>query len=327
MSEQTQETSTTSTTSSPAADADAAAFESGYSDARASQGVTPAEAPAAEHPAEKAQETSTQEPTKPTEGAGATDPQKTETGKPAEDEWAGVPQKVRTELEALRGAVSKVEKIPDRLRNIEGHIGGLTATTRELKAALDSARTAATAAGARAPTDAEVKQATRNPDLWKQLKEDFPVWAEAIEPELADLRAQMAALPKPQPVDVAALKGEVTKDMQPLIDAAVAYGRGMARIDRKHGDDWEQLVKAPEFDAWFKTQPADVQALSSSRVPKDAERLLDLYGDHRKKQAEKAGRNKRLDAVTQPRGTAAVTPMTSDDEAFEAGYQQARGGG
>jgi hypothetical protein len=313
---------TTQDTSNATAAADAAAFESGYSQARAEhQPAAPAEA----RPAEKAEETtSTQDPPNTSEGAGNPDPQKTQEAKPAEDEWAGVAPKVRTELEALRGMVAKVEKVPDRLRNIEGHIGGLVATTRELRAALDTARTAATAAGAKAPTDTEVKQAARNPELWKQLKEDFPVWADAIEPELADIRAAIAAVPRPQAVDVGALKGEVTKDLQPLLEAAAAHGRGMARIDRKY-EGWEEMVKTPDFEAWVAAAPPETQALSRSSKPADAEKMLDAYAEHRKKQAEKAGRTRRLDAVTAPRGTTAVTPMTSDDEAFEQGYKEARG--
>lgn len=319
MSEQTQEAT---------AAADAAAFESGYTAVRADT-TQPSEAPV-----EKPQT----EPAKTDDASARQDAKTAEPAKAAAaepDPWEGVPSKVRETLEAMQTQLAGITKLPGRLSTLEGHIGNLNLVTRGLKAATEkleaaaaTARTAATAQGATAPTDAEVKSAAKNPELWKQLKEDFPVWADAIEPELAELRAQISALkPKQeQPVvDVAAIKGEVTQDVQARIDAAVEFALGMKEIAVKHGNDWKAQIATPAFEAWFAAQPADVQALSASKAPNDAMRIVDLFAEHRKKETEKAARQKRLDAVGQPKGSTTVTPMTSDDEAFVQGYQSVAG--
>ena len=97
--------------------------------------------------------------------------------KDAEEAWfRQAPASVRESLEAISGMTG-------RLRRVEGHIGGLTTAQRELRAAVDAARQQTQRAGGAAPTDAEIAAANTSAK-WKQMKEDFPDWAEAMEERL-----------------------------------------------------------------------------------------------------------------------------------------------
>lgn len=295
------------------------AFGAGFS------GVRGTEPPAAATPAEPAAPV-TEEPPK-TEASAAT----TATEQPVvEDEWAGVSPKVKAEIERLGAALSGVGKFSDRLRSIDGHIGSLTAASKEIKAALVQAKTATEGAGKEAPSQQQVASASESDALWKQLKEDFPDWAKAVE---SRLDAITAAMPKAAPpVDTAALKSEVTADVDKRIASASNDARVTARVyaylDFKHGLDWEEKIKSQAFKEWFPTQPADTQALSASTKAGDASKLIGLFEQHLAKAAEKAARDKRLGRAEQPAGVAVTAAASGDAEsAFAAGFKGVREGG
>lgn len=234
---------------------------------------------------------------------------------PAEDPWKDVPKVVRDQLEAL----------PGRLRNIEGHIGGLKST---LDTALATAK-AATSAGKEAPTATQIATAAVSTEKWKKLQEDFPDWTAALDEKFESLRQQQQPGAK---VDVAGLTKEVTdkvvSGVKPDLQAGFQQARQYAQVDIKH-EGWEDTVKTPEFGTWLKSQPADVQALSTSEKAKDAIKLLDTYTAHQTKVAAdetaRQKREKRLAAAVTPTGTTG-TPQTgiNDDQAFERGFNRTR---
>lgn len=301
-----------------------AAFASGFDTVRGTEAPATPAAPAAE-------------PTKPapssTESAA---PVATEAApaKPVVDEWAGVPSKVKAELDSLRDALSSVTKIPDRLRTVEGHIGGLKTLTEDLKAALAQARTAVETKGKETPTTDQVSAAIKDPERWKRLKEDYPDWADAIEPELADIRQQLDKLGKATPpaVDTAALKTEVSADVDKRILASTqlseARVRNYAYLDFKHGLGWEKNINTPDFEAWYAKQPKDVQALSASHDVADASKMIGLYEAQQKSASVADERKKRLERAITPTGVPAVPASHEDPEAaFSAGFEKTRAGG
>lgn len=240
---------------------------------------------------------------------------------PAKDEWEGVPKVVRDRLTAL-------DALPGQMRNLAGHIGGLNS---KLDTALTAAKTAAEKAGgaAAAPTEKQVQAALSNPDAWKKLKEDYPDWAGPVEAELSAIRTELSKQPKPQQVDVAAVKKDVVDSVTPLISAAERRGREFAQVDIKH-EGWEDTVKSPQFGGWLKTQPADVQGLAASDRGRDAVRLLDAYKANQAQielaEQERLKKEKRLAGAVTPKGTNSPPQSgISDDAAFDRGFKRARG--
>jgi len=240
-----------------------------------------------------------------------------------EKEWEGVPSKVRQELEAISGKIGGLEKIEHRLKGVEGRTGAALDGVHALKTALEAAK-AAKGAGAEAPTQGQIAAAVSSTEKWKQIKEDYPDWAEAME-------EQLAAMGKGGSVDLTAIKAEVTGSVSEIVaqatSAAKAEARELARIDRVH-DDWEQTINTPEFADWRKAQPPEVQALGASEKAGDAIKMLDAYKAHREAVAEataKAERDrKRLGGAIQPKGTAAPAARNvSDEAAAQQGFNSA----
>lgn len=207
------------------------------------------------------------------------------------------------------------EKMSGRLRNIEGHIGGL-------KSALLTAK-AVDKAGGEAPSQTQIEKAAEAPEKWKRLKADFPDWGEAVEEFMA---AQIGAAKKQQQpaFDATAFRSELVKDIAPLLEEA----KEAAKIEVRH-TDWEDTVKTDEFKSWFKTQPEQLRQLAGSSKAKDAIQLLDAFVAHRKGQsaapARRADQNKRLEAAIPVRGSGANSgPVIDEGDAFESGFKAVR---
>lgn len=239
----------------------------------------------------------------------------------AEKQWEGVPAVVRERLEAL-GA------LPDRLRNIEGNIGGLKS---QITSALATAKSAAEKRGGDAPTEKQVEAALANADAWKQLKVDYPDWAGPVEAEFASIRAELGKAAKP--VDVDGLKKEVSESVDTRIAEVVDVAEERAYLRLKH-PDWRQIAKSDEFVAWRKEQAADVQKLCASPSADDAIEVFDTFKADRQKRAtdaaaqaaERTRREKRLEGGLTPKGTTGDTRTTiNDDEAFERGFKRRQG--
>lgn len=226
------------------------------------------------------------------------------------DPWDGVPVVVRQALETL----------PTRLRNIEGHIGGLTSS---MKAAKEAAA-AATKAGAEAPTQAQVQAATTSGEKWKQIKEDFPEWADAMEERLA----AQAATSRPAPVvDVDALKREWSESTKAQVAGAVDQAEERAFVRLKH-PGWKATVNTESFRSWMTAQPPELRALANSDLADDAIKMLDAYATVQKAAAKKAAddaeKKKRLEGAVTPKGTGspAGTTTTNDEDAFAGGFKK-----
>ena len=235
--------------------------------------------------------------------------------KAAEERW------LKDAPEAVRESLSTIAAVQGRLRNIEGHIGGLTSVTKELKAAITAARTAAADKGADAPTDAQVAAATQSTAKWKQMQEDFPEWAAAMEEKLAGMKGGT--------VDTGAITKGVVDQVGPMLKEAEVRARNFARVDIAH-EGWEDTVKTPEFSTWLKSQPEDVQALAASDHARDAIKLLDGFKASKSpaQSPAKEDPKARLEAAVAPTKATAVTkpePMT-EEQAAAAAFKRIRTG-
>lgn len=239
---------------------------------------------------------------------------------PTEEVKPPVEPDLKAEIASLREKVSVLDKLPEQLRNIHGHIGNLNS---QLRTALATAK-AVESTGGEAPTKEQLESASSSTSRWKQLKEDFPDWADALDERFAALQAAM-----PKAFDPQGLKSELDTTVTQRIDQSVATARQLAVVDMKH-PDWEETVKTPQFEAWHAKQAPEIQALAKSSSAKDAVRMLDAF----KADSAKAVKDKQQKDANQARLKAAVTPQgratppektIDDDAAFDAGFKSVRG--
>jgi hypothetical protein len=166
-------------------------------------------------------------------------------------------------LDKIAGLETMLTQVTQRLRNAEGHIGGLGS---QLKQQLQAAQQVS-AKGGEAPTAGEIREAQSNPKAMESLKRDYPEFAEAMEAALNEqLQAIKAAMPQPQM-------------QQPGVTAEeLARMRSEMAVEIRH-PGWQDRVRTPEFMGWMQRQPREVQMLAASESPQDAVRLLDLHAE------------------------------------------------
>jgi hypothetical protein len=191
----------------------------------------------------------------------------TPAGDPADDEGGGddgvdegTPEQAL--MDKIAGLEQMLGQVTTRLRNAEGHIGGLGS---QLKQQVQAAQQV-TAKGGEAPTAGEIRAAQQNPAAMEDLKRDYPEFATAMESALnerlqqleqrfqAQAPAQQAGV---QQTDITRLRAEIQVDVQ--------------------HPGWQETVQTPEFVGWLTRQPREVQMLAASDSPQDAVRLLDLH--------------------------------------------------
>lgn len=203
--------------------------------------------------------------------------------KPGED---AAPSGDQALLDKIAGMETMLSQLTQRLRNAEGHIGGLGS---QLKQQLQAAQQV-TAKGGDAPTAGEIRDAQRSPEAMARLKADYPEFAEAMESalneRLSTLEQRMAQ--QAQQAQQAATGQSVTAE-------DIARLRAEMAVEVRH-PGWQGLVQEPVFQGWLKRQPREVQMLAASESPQDAIRLLDLYGDSGKSAATQ--RTQRLNAAS-----------------------------
>ncbi len=166
-------------------------------------------------------------------------------------------------LDKIAGLESMLGQVTNRLRNAEGHIGGLNS---QVKQQLQAAQQVASKGG-EAPTAGEIRAAQQSPEAMTNLKRDYPEFADAMESALNErlsaLEQRLAAQPQQ------AQQPAVTLD-------EIGRLRSEMAVEIRH-PGWQDRVQTPEFVGWLQRQPREVQMLAASESPQDAVRLLDLH--------------------------------------------------
>lgn len=183
-------------------------------------------------------------------------------------------------MDKIAGLEAMLGQVTQRLRNAEGHIGGLGS---QLKQQLATAQQV-TAKGGDAPTAGEIRAAQSNPEAMARLKADYPEFADAME---SALNERLSALEQKlqqsqQPVQAGVSPDEIVKL------------RSEMAVEVRH-PGWQDRVRTPEFVGWLQRQPREVQMLAASESPQDAIRLLDLHGEATKSAASQ--RTQRLSSA------------------------------
>ena len=195
---------------------------------------------------------------------GSTDPAPAEQADATPVSEAPAPSSEQALMDKISGLESMLGQVTQRLRNAEGHIGGLGS---QLKQQVQAAQQV-TAKGGEAPTAGEIRAAQANPEKMDALKRDYPEFADAMESALNErLSALEQRLSAQQPVQQTGVSVD-----------EIARLRSEMAVEIRH-PGWQDRVQTPEFVGWLQRQPREVQMLAASDSPQDAVRLLDLHGE------------------------------------------------
>lgn len=196
-----------------------------------------------------------------------------------DDPYAGLPQIIRDEIAGLK---SMTGQLATRLRNAEGHIGGLNTQLKQ-------ARETAQQAGKEAPTAAQVREAQGDPEKLKRLVTDYPEFGEAVKDALTEQAAALRA-------ELAQTQKRPQGEQQVVTADDIARLRSEMAVETRH-PGWQDRVKQPEFLGWLPSQPREVQLLASSDDPRDAIRLLDLHATARNEGTQRQQRQASAAAI------------------------------
>jgi hypothetical protein len=208
----------------------------------------------------------------------------------------------------------------NRLRTVEGTIGNLKQTVTAFSVAAKTAEQQ----GSDAPNAKQMQEAAISGAKLKQLKEEFPEWAEAIEETRDLVMKQMPDVDKYR-VQIQQLEQRAQQLSQDSVRNAY-LARQMARLDMTH-PDWEQTIRSTPYQNWLRTQPNEIQALTQSENAVDALRVLDSYVAHAEQSPltaqSRQSSNRRLSSAIAPTG--GRTPVRSipqtEHEAFLAAFK------
>jgi hypothetical protein len=172
------------------------------------------------------------------------------------------PQGSQALLDKITGLEAMLGQVTQRLRNAEGHIGGLGSQLKQQQ----QVAAQVTARGGDAPSAGEIRAAQVNPEKMDALKRDYPEFADAMESALNErlsvLEQQLKQVQ--QPTQQGASQDEISRL------------RAEMSVEIRH-PGWQDRVQTPEFVGWLQRQPREVQMLAASESPQDAVRLLDLH--------------------------------------------------
>lgn len=155
-----------------------------------------------------------------------------------EDPWAGVPQVVRDSLQQL-------SSIPTQIRKLQGQFGTLN---RDIKEAQTAARQQTHAAGSQAPTQAEIDEAAKNEQAWKELEEGYPEWASALGGQMKLLEKRLESrIPN---VNLDEFGNRILGAVEQRMQANNQVQREMGKLDIKHSD-WENTINSDDYLNWF----------------------------------------------------------------------------
>ena len=200
-------------------------------------------------------------PAEPTEQAPAA--QATDAATPGEET---APTREQMLMDKLSGLEAMLGQVTQRLRNAEGHIGGLGSQLRQQQ----QLAAQVTARGGDAPSATEIRDAQKSPEAMARLKADYPEFAEAMESALNERLSQLEHKLKQVQQPVQQQPGVTPQEIHRL--------RSEMAVEIRH-PGWQDRVKTPEFVGWLKRQNREVQMLAASESPQDAVRLLDLHSE------------------------------------------------
>lgn len=179
---------------------------------------------------------------------------------PADDPWARADERLRAEHDDLMRRHADLEH---RYRSDEGRVGALQRRINQLTAELEGTKTKHPA------------PSSEDDGYWKELSEDFPEIAYAIEKKLQHERTAM--LEKLREEVNGAVTPLRTAEEQRLLDREKSLLSTPVEDGGYGMPDWINVVRSNEFGEWLQEQPEQVRQLATSQAARDAAYLINLY--------------------------------------------------
>lgn len=220
-----------------------------------------------------------------------------------EDPWAGVPSALRNKLDMIG---STLEQFTTRVKTAEGRVGAIQSELAK-RAVADTK-----AAGSDAPTQRQIADA-KDDESWKELKEDFPEWADAFEKRMnaqSDKFSGKFASKDDIGNALQSTRDEIRQELETKFNEQLEK-----RIVAIKHPGYESTLKTPEFWAWFQTQPEHIQVKGNSTMAEDAIEVLDAFKARNTPPPAtvKEKREKRLSSSVPVAGVK-ETPIKSEDD-------------
>lgn len=204
---------------------------------------------------------------------------------PADEPAAPVEAAKPDPIAELNKAIAGLSQtLQSELRAVNGRVGGLQDTVKQMRTVQAEAAAAKAAASPNGPSAQEIKDAEKSPAEWEALKNDFPDWASGVEKYVAS-KVQAA---KPAAAPVVDIEALIAERINPLVEQRVAAVLDQRREAEKAQEavnrtldeaypGWVQTINSPEFIAWQNSQPRGIQALAQSDDVQDAIAMLNLF--------------------------------------------------
>lgn len=237
---------------------------------------------------------------------------------------------LRLILDGMSSKLDNITAIENRLKQAESRIGSVTnAVHNQTKQAEAAAKKVADA-----PSEEELKAASKSDEEWDLLKSEYPEHAELID-GLEKRFASKGAIPKiPEIPDLTDLRKAVDTDIDERLN--LSQSEVDKKVEKRLVDvmrpGWRSDIYSadgtvnPEFNSWFAAQDAEGQRKANSDNAEDAIATYDSFVASKKKAAPQktpeqiqAERDARLSrSVTVPGGgkptkTKSVDDMTDDE--------------
>lgn len=158
-----------------------------------------------------------------------------ETTEEVEAEGEAKPDDKKTEVDPVQARIDALENL---IKSSVGRIGSLQSELVKLKEQPPAAK---------APSEADVKAATKSPEKWDKLKGEYPDFTEAVE-EFVSSRAQ----PGVDPAKL--LEQSQSFALTKTREAHVATQKAMADLAEP---DWYEVGTSEAFAGWLLKQPEE----------------------------------------------------------------------
>ena len=215
-------------------------------------------------------------------------------------------------LDEFRAKFGRIDALEQQNAQLLHHVktaeGRVASFQRELQLAKSAQQQVAPQD---APSQNAMSVASKNPEKWEALKEDFPEWASAMEEYVS---SKISYRPQEQQNVSSEAIAEFVQGKVAEVEQTFTRRLEEARLEGKY-EDWRDTVNTPDFTAWFSMQKPEVQALAQSTQARDAVRMLDLFSDTKQRSAMdiKSERGAKLAAAATSRPGASPPSQTLDD--------------
>ena len=226
-----------------------------------------------------------------------------------EKELSGISQEALDVLaQRLSGGIE--EKLSNRLRNLEGNVGGF-------KAKLDNLATAPEAAAKEQPTTEQITAAATDSESLALLKAEFPEIATAIQDVVTEKTRDMQNFASQQ---------EAAEARYNSTAAELESMRSLRTLDLAV-PGWEGDIKSKSYRDWLVTQPQDViERAENSQNPQDAIEVLSAYRATQTSTKAPSKQSRRLrNSVMPTSGNPTPRARLTEDEEFEAAFKGING--